>query len=163
MEFTTNRELIETLFRNEKVYKRKFKVKIDKGYPHSNLTETIIVQLYKIKVPTFIVEVGSMIGDSAVTMAKSLKKIDAYPDIVCLDPFTGDVNMWAWEKDLIEKNQWRFIKVKNGRSTIRNRFEKNIMQEKLTDQIIPLEMTSLVGLRLLQRLFHEDRRNQNRS
>lgn len=160
MVFAINKELTNELFDGKKPYRKRFLKKIDSGYPHSYLTEEILMKIFNLQKPSFIVEIGSMIGGSAITMANSAKKLEEFPSIVCIDPFSGDVNMWAWEKGLIESQKWRFIKVKHGRSTIRDRFEGSVIKEKLTNQIIPLEMTSLVGLRLIQRLNKEGRLSQ---
>lgn len=160
MEFAINKELINELFDGQKPYKKRLLKKIDSGYPHTYLTEEILKEIFKLQKPSFVVEIGSMIGGSAIMMANSARKLGEFPSIVCIDPFSGDVNMWAWEKGLIENQKWRFIKVKDGRSTIRDRFEGNVIKEKLTHQIIPLEMTSLVGLRLIQRLNREGRLSQ---
>jgi Methyltransferase domain len=151
-------DLISNIFNNEGPYSKSFKRrKKDLGYPHSNLSDETFAKIIDIQHPKFIVEVGSMVGNSAITMARESERHGETPAIVCIDPFTGDVNMWAWEKELIKNREWRFIEAKNGRSTIRQRFESNILREKLDKQIIPLEMTSIVGLKLLQRLHAENR------
>lgn len=157
MKLPINEELIKTLFNGQKPYKHRIFQRSDHNYPHTHLTQEVLMEIFKIKMPTFILEVGSMVGGSAIRMAEVAKKIGKTPTIVCIDPFTGDVTMWAYETYLTETHQYRYINVKKGRATIRNRFDKNIIQAKLTNQILPLEMTSIVGLRLIKRLHHEGR------
>merc|ERR1719221_2378696 len=77
-------------------------------YPHSSLWlegSTIMERVIKELKPNavkFIVEAGSMHGGSAIKMAMELDKrgLTEVP-ILCIDPWTGDLNMWlnhvVWE------------------------------------------------------------------
>ena len=51
-----------------------------------------------------------MLGGSAIRMAETLKNNNKSTEIICIDPFTGDVNMWDWEKNGGTGNGgWRFL------------------------------------------------------
>jgi len=70
----------------------------DSGYPHTHIkSELIKVILQEIK-PIFWLEAGSMLGGSAIATAKEIVSLQLSTSIVCLDPYTGDVNMLIWEK-----------------------------------------------------------------
>lgn len=98
-----------------------------------------------------------MLGGSAIITADVIKKLGVSTEICCIDPFCGDVNMWAWEKDKFHSNQWRFLKIEGGKPTIYDRFLANIKAAKHNDIIIPITCTSIIGMKLLLRLAYEGR------
>ncbi len=76
---------------------------VDHGYPHTNIIPEMIEMVLKAVTPTFWLEVGSMLGGSAIKTATHTKKLMMNTSFLSLDPFTGDVNMLAWKKDLSMK------------------------------------------------------------
>jgi len=78
-------------------------------------------------------------------------------EIICIDPFCGDVNMWCWEKELLQNNKWKFLNLKDGKPTIYNRFLSNIIYTQNQNIILPIQCTSLIGVDLIKRLFQEKR------
>ena len=115
-------ELNNRLYGNETPYTNCDVEKyIDTGYPHTNIDPFLLNCLFDRLKPTFILEIGSMVGGSCLRMVKSLKSLnlnDSY--IVCIDPFTGDTNMWDWEYGV--KDIYKFLKLENGIPTIYKRF-----------------------------------------
>ena len=131
---------------------------IDKGYPHTNINEAIVTAILTFARPVLWVECGSMIGGSAIKTASIVKSMSLdTTTVVCIDPFIGDVNMIAWEKQLHTDNSWCFNRVEEGKSTIYERFRANVMEAGHEDVIVPIQATSVVGMKLLQRLFTENR------
>ncbi len=125
---------------------------VDGGYPHTHLTEELVVRVLSERRPRFWVEVGSMLGGSALRVAATAKELGVDLDMVCIDPFTGDVNMWAWEQDLARQGKWRFLRLEHGVPTIHRRFLANVKAAGFEDVITPLPATGIVGMRLLRRV-----------
>jgi hypothetical protein len=90
-------------------------------------------------------------------VADAVKAARANTEIVCVDPFTGDVNMWAWEQATKQQNEWQFLRLERGRPTIYDRFLANVAAAGHADIILPIQATSIVGLKLLRRLAQEQR------
>jgi predicted O-methyltransferase YrrM len=129
----------------------------DQGYPHTNLTHDLVETVLDIVRPKFWLELGSMLGGSAIRTAEIVKKLSLQTQIVCVDPFTGDVNMWAWERGLRGAGQWQFLRLARGKPTIYERFLANIVVAKHDNIVLPINVTSIVGIKLLHRLFSEGR------
>ena len=120
------KQLLDTLYSNNSPYLSCEEKYIDNGYPHTNILYILLENLFNNIEPTYVVECGSMLGGSAIRMAETLKKMNKNTEIVCIDPFTGDVNMWDWEKNGPEGNGgWRFLRLENGIPTIYKRFLAN--------------------------------------
>ncbi len=130
---------------------------IDHGYPHTNLQPDLIASVLDTIKPRFWLELGSMLGGSAIRAAEVIKSHGATTEIVCIDPFTGDVNMWAWERPKKVASEWQFLRLERGRPTIYDRFLANVMAAGHADIIMPIVATSIVGIKLLRRLVDEQR------
>jgi hypothetical protein len=148
-------QLLDTLYSNNSPYLSSEEKYIDNGYPHTNILYDLLQILFTNIEPTYIVECGSMLGGSAIRMAKTLKHNNKSTEIICIDPFTGDVNMWDWEKNGIEG--WRFLRLENGIPTIYKRFLANCKYSGFENTILPINATTSVGIKLLQRLFIQKR------
>jgi hypothetical protein len=98
-----------------------------------------------------------MLGGSAIRAAEVIKSQAAATEIVCVDPFTGDVNMWAWEQPKKNAKEWQFLRLERGRPTIYDRFLANVNAAGHADIVLPIAATSIVGIKLLQRLANEKR------
>jgi hypothetical protein len=94
-----------------------------------------------------------MLGNSAIRMAETLKKLNIESEIICIDPFTGDVNMWDWEKNA----EWKFLRLENGIPTIYKRFLANCSFSGFENMIMPINATTSVGIKLLERLHNQNR------
>ena len=129
----------------------------DDGYPHTNLIPDVVRSVLDIVKPRFWLELGSMLGGSAIRVADVVKSQSAPTEIVCVDPFTGDVNMWAWEQPKRKANEWQFLRLERGRPTIYDRFLANVASAGHSGIILPIAATSIVGIKLLRRLASEHR------
>jgi predicted O-methyltransferase YrrM len=146
-------ELLNTLYSNNSPYLSCEEKYIDNGYPHTNILYDLLEILFTNIEPTYIVECGSMVGGSAIKMAETLKKNNKSTEIICIDPFTGDVNMWDWERN----DGWKFLRLENGIPTIYKRFLANCKYNGFENKILPINSTTSVGIKLLQRLFNQNR------
>jgi hypothetical protein len=151
-------QLLENLYSNNSPYLSCEEKYIDNGYPHTNILYDLLQILFTNIEPTYIVECGSMLGGSAIRMAETLKHNNKSTEIICVDPFTGDVNMWDWEKNGgTGDGGWRFLRLENGIPTIYKRFLANCKYNGFEDKILPINATASVGIKLLQRLFIQKR------
>ena len=148
-------ELLNNLYSNISPYSSCDKIYIDNGYPHTNILYDLLQILFTNIEPTYIVECGSMLGGSAIRMAETLKNNNKSTEIICIDPFTGDVNMWDWERNA----GWKFLRLENGIPTIYKRFLANCKYSGFENTILPINATTNVGIKLLQRLFNQNRIN----
>lgn len=146
-------QLLENLYSNNSPYLSCEEKYIDNGYPHTNILYDLLKILFTNIEPTYIVECGSMLGGSAIRMAETLKNINKTTEIICIDPFTGDVNMWDWERN----GGWKFLRLENGIPTIYKRFLANCKYGGFEDKILPINATTSVGIKLLQRLLTQNR------
>lgn len=127
------------------------------NFPHSNLLpeffSNVLDVLYPDGGPRFIVEVGSLHGQSAIQMGTVLDKLglETVP-ILCIDPFTGDLNMWASHRTDASVDRW--TDVQDGRMMTFDQFMVNvrfaITRSLGSRHILPLAATSTVGARWLE-------------
>jgi hypothetical protein len=146
-------ELLENVYSGVSPYTSAEEKYIDNGYPHTNILTDLLHVVFSTVEPTYIVECGSMLGGSAIRMANALKDLNKSNEIICIDPFTGDVNMWDWEKT----NVWKFLRLENGIPTIYKRFLANCKFGGFEQTIFPINSTTSVGIKLLQRLYSQGR------
>ena len=104
--------------------------------------------LSRISNPNLIVEIGSFKGGSAITMAKVLESHRIDCPIICVDTFLGDANMWLNAEDAEHVN----MDFRGGRPSIYQYFMINVMKSGFEDRIVPLPVSSLVGMEILKRL-----------
>ena len=152
-------QLIATLYSGVSPYSSADRRYVDGGYPHTNIVVSLLETLFAKLNPTYIVEFGSMLGGSAMMMAKTLKSLEQTAQLVCVDPFTGDVNMWDWESGAVRTGRWRFLHLENGVPTIYKRFLANCKHNGFENQILPINATTTVGVKLLMRLHDQNRIN----
>jgi hypothetical protein len=151
-------ELLRNLYSDISPYSSCEEKYIDNGYPHTNILPELLQILFTNMEPIYIVECGSMLGGSAIKMAEVLQNNNKDTEIVCIDPFTGDVNMWDWEKKGGTGNGgWKFLRLENGIPTIYKRFLANCKYSGFESRILPINTTTNVGIKLLQRLYSQKR------
>lgn len=136
-------------------------------YPDSHLTPDIVRSVLSfIEDPVLWIEVGSFIGSSAITTAQTLKDMGLKTGVVCIDPFTGVVDMWSSRKafrDALGLRSRRqvadgpLLLDEFGHSRIFEVFLSNIKSMGHQDVVMPLRVSSISGMRLL-RLVHEQGR-----
>lgn len=147
------KELLNTIYSDISPYSSSEEKYIDDGYPHTNIIESLLFILFSNIEPTYILECGSMLGGSAIRMANVLKKLNKDTEIICVDPFTGDSNMWNWEKNA----GWKFLRLENGIPTIYKRFLANCKHSGFENIILPINCTTSVGINLLTGLYDQKR------
>lgn len=144
-------EISNTLFRCDNMYlnyKIPKEMKTPMPYPahiSNKTTEAIINKLGY--VPKFGIEVGSFIGSSAIILGNMVKSNNGV--LLCVDTWCGDINMWLMDRfhSTMDKE--------DGNPKIYDYFILNIMNNNLTDTIIPLRVSSIVGARMLKVLNYE--------
>ncbi|CAL1142557.1 unnamed protein product, partial [Cladocopium goreaui] len=116
--------------------------------------------------PYMWLEVGSYIGSSAITTAKVLKQMRLNCGVLCIDPFTGMVDMWADRKafrthfGLLERQNVAdgpLLMDEFGHSRIYEMFLANVRSRGHQDYVLPLRVSSITGLRLLRTLYEQGR------
>jgi tetratricopeptide (TPR) repeat protein len=130
---------------------------VDTGYNPMNLRPELIESVIDVVRPRFWLELGSILGGSAIRTAAVIKAQMAPTEIVCIDPFTGDVNMWALEQAKKQAGEWQFLRLERGKPTLYERFLANVAASDHAEIILPIAATPIVGIRLLRRLTNEQR------
>lgn len=127
------------------------------NYPHSNLLPEFFSRLLDILAPEggprFIVEAGSLHGHSAVQMGSVLDRLGlTRVPILCIDPFTGDTNMWANYKS--DQSVQRWVNIQDGRMMTFDQFMANVQFAESRTlsrwHILPFHATGTVGARFLK-------------
>jgi hypothetical protein len=95
--------------------------------------------------PNTIIEVGSWVGQSAITMAKTLKKHNLNSKIYCIDTWLGALEFMTWLKNTPERN----LLPKNGYPQVYYQFLSNVVHNNVSDYIIPVPNTSAIGAKYL--------------
>lgn len=84
---------------------------LDYGYPHTNLSPPLAELILDVFKPKFWLEVGSMIGGFAICVADVVKTERMQTEIVCIDPFCGDVNLFKLvDNVLLCDGHWMLVK-----------------------------------------------------
>jgi len=97
----------------------------------------------------WILEIGSFIGNSAVTWVKATRAAAlASATVVTMDSWLGDVGMWQW------KDKWLGPRSSDGSPRLFEQFMANIVDKNASDRVLPLRVPSAVGLRYLLTLLH---------
>lgn len=123
----------------------------DHSYGHTNVPLEFLKHLFRRLQPSFLVEVGSFKGGSALRIAEAALEAlpavaDAKPCLVCVDTFLGDAGMW-----LDHNPGWRdWLMLHHGMPQLYWQFMANV--KSLRDIILPLPLASMCALRALQRL-----------
>jgi cephalosporin hydroxylase len=156
-----NKEILKNLYNNQDPFFSVEKSYLDDNYPHTNIDINLIEFLINKLRPDFWLELGSFVGGSAVKVAQTIKKTGSGAGLICCDPFSGDVNMWDWEKEPKvlgnDGSPYRFLNLQSGIPTIYQRFLANIYYSELSDIVTPVPVTSIVAAKLLKRLFDQKR------
>ena len=94
------------------------------------------------KSPTLIIELGTFLGDSAITMAKSIRKNNLNCSIICVDTWLGSKEHWlTTECNLLSL----FNNFETGTSELYYKFIKNVIDHKVDDIIIPMPTTTNIA------------------
>lgn len=139
-------------------------------YADSHLTREIVRTVMSwVGEPDLWLEVGSFVGDSAITTARALKELRVRTGVVCIDPFTGMVDMWVDRKGIrmlygLHRRDTTatvadglLLMDEFGHSRIYETFLANVRGAGHEDIVMPIRVSSVTGMRMLRKL-HELRR-----
>jgi hypothetical protein len=147
----TYAEISNTLFRCNNIYlnyKIPQQINTPMFYPAHITNKTTNAIISKLGyIPKFGIEVGSFIGSSAIILGNMVKSANGV--LMCVDTWCGDINMWLMERFHSTMNK------EDGNPKIYDYFILNIMNNNLTDTVIPLRVSSIVGARMLKVLNYE--------
>jgi len=136
----------------------------DHDYPHSNLRVDVVISVLQHVQPDkgkdlFWLECGSFIGNSAITTVQVARDQGRKISFIANDPFSGDVNMWAWNKGLTGPSKFNFLHMQDDdrHPRIYETFLSNIQEKGFDFDVLPIRAPSMVGLRLMKRLRSENR------
>jgi hypothetical protein len=101
---------------------------------HKFLTEIV----EKVR-PSTIIEIGSYLGQSAITMAKATKTFELGTKMLCIDTWLGSPEHWRSDKCRCLRD---FDYFAHGISTMYDQFVVNMILNKVDDMVVPLPNTS---------------------
>ena len=144
-------EISNTLFRCNNIYlnyKIPEQINAPMHYP-AHITDKTTNAIISILgyTPTFGVEVGSFIGSSAIVLGNMVKQANGV--LLCVDTWCGDINMWLMDGFHSTMNK------EDGNPKIYDLFILNMMKNNLTDTVIPLRISSIIGARMLKVLNYD--------
>ena len=114
-------------------------IKYDAHISHKTI-DIIIAKLGRS--PKLGIEVGSFIGSSAVILSKQLLSDNGI--LLCIDTWCGDINMWLLDVfcSVMNKN--------DSNPKIFDHFMHTVIANQLTNKIIPIRISSIIGARMLK-------------
>lgn len=89
--------------------------------------------------PRLVVEVGSWMGQSSCTMARSMRDNGLDSVLVCIDTWLGSIEHWSTPYERMN------LDLRNGCPTIYESFMTNVIREGLSGYVVPLPMPSTIG------------------
>ena len=96
--------------------------------------------------PKLIIEVGTFVGFSAITMANNLDRLNLSCAILCIDTWLGSLEYWRDKKSMRDSG----MELKHGYPQWYQSFLTNIATTKHQDRVVPLPLSSLIAARLLK-------------
>ena len=96
--------------------------------------------------PKLIIEVGTWLGASAITMARAAEKYGLDCKILCVDTWLGALEFWGNKNDA---ERYLRLRLENGYPTVYKQFMANVIHEGLQRHIIPFPQTSVIAARWL--------------
>jgi hypothetical protein len=140
-------------------FTNRFGVVPDWTYPHTNVGKDLQRALVKVlgrdpKNRGFFVEAGTFKGGSADRLADVIEEAGVTNETVllCIDPFTGDVNMWCDEWGI---RPW--LMITDGAPRVYDQFMVNMIDHKRQYLVLPMVATSIVGFRSITRLQSQNK------
>jgi len=113
--------------------------------------EPVWDHIFKQASPLIIIEVGSWMGQSALTLASYLKVSKEKGIIICVDTWLG-----SWEHMTPSEPDGCFQYYKNGYPTFYYQFLANICNNQMQDVILPIANTSINAARFLEDKIQAD-------
>ena len=97
--------------------------------------------------PSFGVEVGSFIGNSATILGSWLRETNG--TLMCIDTWCGDINMW------LLGNFAGTMRKMDGNPVIFSYFMNAMFNNNLTETVVPFRVSSIVAARTLKVLNYD--------
>ncbi len=97
--------------------------------------------------PRHIIEVGTWLGQSALTMAKSVKRHGLQTRITCIDTWLGALEFWGDMKHTSDRD----LRLLYGYPQVYYQFLSNVVHEGMQDTILPFPCTSSIAARHLKK------------
>ena len=105
--------------------------------------------------PRFVVEVGSFVGSTTITIAESLDRIhgagDVGPFVLAIDTWLGDAYMWSSKRATYASAMAFF----HGKPQLYYQFLSNVLWANMSHRVVPLPLSSNEAARVLD--FHDFR------
>jgi hypothetical protein len=111
------------------------------GWNHEDILFEKLIEEIR---PELIVEVGSWLGGSAITMCNAIRKLDLQSKICCVDTWLGSIEFWLDKNDPI---RYKSLNLKNGYPSCYYQFLSNIKRLALEDLVIPFPQSSSIAAR----------------
>lgn len=99
--------------------------------------------------PSIIIELGSFMGWSAITMAKICRTNNINTKILCIDTWLGSIEHWRIDQ-CNELSRYDYFQ--NGISGMYDAFCKNVISHGVEEYVIPLPNTTDMMFNLLKHL-----------
>ena len=96
--------------------------------------------------PKLIIEVGSFVGFSTITMAKHLDRLELPCTILCIDTWLGSLEYWRDKKSMRDSG----MQLDHGYPGWYWSFLTNIAMTKHQNRVVPLPLPTLIAARLLK-------------
>eukprot|EP00996_Jenningsia_fusiforme_P000759 NODE_1687_length_1441_cov_35.250000_g1522_i0.p1 GENE.NODE_1687_length_1441_cov_35.250000_g1522_i0~~NODE_1687_length_1441_cov_35.250000_g1522_i0.p1 ORF type:complete len:373 (+),score=59.31 NODE_1687_length_1441_cov_35.250000_g1522_i0:107-1225(+) len=118
-----------------------------KAYTQSNINQTFANWLIGFQKPQFVVEVGSFTGISSMTFGQAIinNGLRGKTFMMCIDTWLGDLNMVLNKDTFASTMSWRA-----GEPELYEQWMANIVASNLTDVVLPLRQSSILGARFLK-------------
>lgn len=98
--------------------------------------------------PRLVVEVGTWLGQSAITMATEMISLGLPGELVCVDTWLGSAEFWVDHKD---PERYERLNLRHGYPQVYYQFLANVCHAKVDDVITPAPMTSSIAAQLFRR------------
>lgn len=125
----------------------------DQGFGGKRPFLSDMFKLMNKNMPVLIFEIGTWLGQSAMTMAKAMKANGIKGEIVCIDTWLGSPELWL-EKKAPKPNEryHKCLRISNGYPSFYYQFLANVRLSKLQDIITPLPQTSYNAAEMLAKI-----------
>lgn len=139
----------ETLFRGQSIYENfpydPSKVDLQGWGGTHNIFDRSIKKIR----PKLIIEVGTWKGQSAITMATTLKNNNIAGEIICVDTWLGSAEHWLAEDSRL---LWfESLNLRYGYPSLYMTFINNVIHSGLQNYITPLPLTSEAAYHVLKK------------
>jgi hypothetical protein len=108
--------------------------------------DDIFGQLIREVRPSHIIEVGTWMGQSALTMARHIRAAGLSCRITCVDTWLGALEFWTRFKDTPERN----LHLRHGYPQAYYQFLSNVMHDGAQEQILPMPMPSSMACKIVE-------------